>query len=270
MSAPTTSPKAPTLLDALIPIFTLIIMLGSAVYLYSSDSSSGANQIALILAACVAMIIGFKNGYSWNQMEKGIVKSIGIATGALLILFSVGSLIGTWILSGTVPTMIYYGMQVLNPKFFYAASCVLCAVVAMSIGSSWTVAGTIGIALIGIASAMGLDINITAGAIISGAYFGDKMSPLSDTTNLAPAVAGSDIFSHIRHMTWTTIPSIIIALIIFIVIGLQADASPVSNQLGSTLKLIETQFDPSLRMLLPLIVVLFLAHKRVPRFLPSS
>jgi NhaC family Na+:H+ antiporter len=258
--------KQPSLLDALIPVFSLIIMLAAAVYLFSSDSSSGANQIALVLAACIAMIIGYKNGYSWNQMERGIVKSIGVATGALLILFSVGSLIGTWILAGTVPTMIYYGMQILNPDYFYAACCLLCAVVALSIGSSWTVAGTLGIALVGISSAMGLDVNITAGAIISGAYFGDKMSPMSDTTNLAPAVAGTDIFSHIRHMTWTTVPSIIIALIGFIFLGLTADAAPIENQLTDTLALLDQTYHPGIHLLIPLLVVLYLANRRMPAF----
>lgn len=167
--------KQPTLLDALIPIIALVCMLTASVYLFSSDSSYGANQIALIMAACITLVIGVKNGYSWKEMEAGIVKSVSLATGALLILFSVGSLIGTWILAGTVPTMIFYGMKILNPDYFYAASCLLCAVVALSIGSSWTVAGTLGIALIGVAGAMGLSVEITAGAIISGAYFGDKM-----------------------------------------------------------------------------------------------
>lgn len=207
-----TSQKQPSLVDALIPVVALISMLAAAVYFFSSDSSYGANQIALIIAACLAMVVGIKNGHCWKDIEAGMVHSIGVATPALLILFSVGSLIGAWILSGTVPAMIYYGMQVLSPDYFYAASCLLCALVALSIGSSWTVAGTLGIALIGIAQAVGLSLEITAGAIISGAYFGDKMSPMSDTTNLAPAVAGTDIFSHIRHMTWTTIPSILLAL----------------------------------------------------------
>jgi Na+:H+ antiporter, NhaC family len=258
--------KRPTLLDALIPIIALVVMLVAAVYLFSSDSSSGANQIALILAACIAIVIGYKNGYSWNEMEKGVVRSVGVATGALLILFSVGSLIGTWILSGTVPTMIYYGMQILNPDYFYAASCLLCAVVALSVGSSWTVAGTLGIALVGIASAMGLSVEITAGAIISGAYFGDKMSPMSDTTNLAPAVAGTDIFSHIRHMTWTTVPSIIVALIGFLFIGLNAEPTQIETNLVDTLSLIERNYQPGMHLLLPLLVVLFLAYKKMPAF----
>ena len=258
--------KPASLTDALIPVFALISMLAAAVYLFSSDSSAGANQIALILAASIAIVIGVKNGYTWSEIEKGIVQSVGVATGALLILFSVGSLIGTWILAGTVPTMIYYGMQILNPDYFYAACCLLCAVVALSIGSSWTVAGTLGIALIGIASAMGLNIEMTAGAIISGAYFGDKMSPMSDTTNLAPAVAGSDIFSHIKHMTWTTVPSILIALVGFLILGLTAEPTEIASDLNNTLGLIEQNYHPGLPLLLPLFVVLFLAYKKMPAF----
>ena len=258
--------KSASMLDALLPVVALITMLMTSVYLFSSDSSSGANQIALILAACVALVIGMKNGYSWKEMEKGIIDGIGVATPALLILFAVGSLIGTWILSGTVPTMIYYGMQVLNPEYFYAACCVLCALVALSVGSSWTVAGTLGIALIGIAGAIGLSIEITAGAIISGAYFGDKMSPLSDTTNLAPAVAGSDIFSHIRYMAWTTVPSIILALIIFFILGLNTDTSELNMNLGASLTLLDEQFSPTPVLLAPLAFVLWLAYKKVPAF----
>lgn len=258
--------KLPSLLDALIPIFALVLMLAGAVYLYSSDSSYGANQIALIMGACIALVIGAKNGYSWKEMEAGIVKSVGVATGALLILFAVGSLIGTWILAGTVPTMIYYGMLVLNPEYFYAASCLLCAVVALSIGSSWTVAGTLGIALVGVAAAMGLSVEITAGAIISGAYFGDKMSPMSDTTNLAPAVAGSDIFSHIRHMVWTTAPSIIIAMIGFLILGFTSEPSGQASNLQVTMDLLQAQFNPGVQLLLPLLVVLVLAYKKMPAF----
>ncbi|WP_185817616.1 Na+/H+ antiporter NhaC [Shewanella atlantica] len=266
--APTDTPqhKPASLLDALTPIIALVAMLTTAVYLFSSDSSSGANQIALIMAACIALVIGAKNGYSWKEMEAGIVHSVSMATGALLILFSVGSLIGTWILAGTVPTMIFYGMKVLNPEYFYAASCLLCAVVAISIGSSWTVAGTLGIALIGIAGAMGLSVEITAGAIISGAYFGDKMSPMSDTTNLAPAVAGTDLFSHIRHMVWTTTPSIIIALIGFVILGFSTQSAGGSSDLEATLNILQSQYEPGVHLLLPLLVVLGLAYKKVPAF----
>ncbi|GIU31314.1 Na+/H+ antiporter NhaC [Shewanella colwelliana] len=258
--------KTPTLLDALIPIIALVCMLTTSVYLFSSDSSYGANQIALIMAACIALVVGVKNGYSWKEMEAGIVKSVSLSTGALLILFSVGSLIGTWILAGTVPTMIFYGMKILNPDYFYAASCLLCAVVALSIGSSWTVAGTLGIALIGVAAAMGLSTEITAGAIISGAYFGDKMSPMSDTTNLAPAVAGSELFAHIRHMVWTTTPSIIIALIGFLILGFSTESGEGVSNLATTMALIEQTYNPGLHLLLPLLVVLVLAYKKLPAF----
>ena len=211
--------KAPTLLDALIPVLFLVSLLTLSVYLYGDDSSYGANQIALILAAGLAAIIGIKNGHGWKVIEAGIVTGISTALGAILILLAVGSLIGTWILAGTVPTMIYYGLQIMHPSFFYVSACLICILVSVSIGSSWTTAGTIGVALIGISQGLGLSLEITAGAIISGAYFGDKMSPLSDTTNLAPAVAGTELFAHIRHMVWTTTPSIVIALLLYLIIG---------------------------------------------------
>ena len=200
----TSKHKSPSMVDALIPIISLIIMLALSVYLYGDASSSGANQIALLLGACIAAIIGVKNGYVWKEIEKGIVKGISMGMGAIMILLAVGSLIGTWIISGTVPSMIYYGMNILAPSIFYFAACVICALSALSIGSSWTVAGTLGVALMGIAVGLGLSGPVTAGAVISGAYFGDKMSPLSDSTNLAPAIAGTDLFTHIRHMVWTT------------------------------------------------------------------
>lgn len=258
--------RTPTLLDALIPVISLILMLAGSVYLYGDNSSYGANQIALILAAGVAAAIGIKNGYRWKAIEQGIAKGISSAMGAILILLAVGSLIGTWILSGTVPTMIYFGLQLMEPTVFYAAACVICALVSVSIGSSWTTAATVGVALIGIAGGLGLSLEITAGAIISGAYFGDKMSPLSDTTNLAPAVAGTDLFTHIRHMVWTTLPSISIALVIFLTIGLVQ--SPTSDQvnLEHTLNLMDQHFNISLLALIPLFIVLVMAYRKIPAF----
>jgi NhaC family Na+:H+ antiporter len=259
--------KEASLIDALIPIFVLIALLSTSVYFFGADSSYGANQIVLLFCAGVASIVGIKNGIPWHVIEKGIVKGISMAMGAILILLVVGGLIGTWIQAGIVPTMIYYGMMILSPDWFYVASCIICAVIALSIGSSWTVAGTIGIGLIGIASGLGLSLEITAGAIISGAYFGDKMSPLSDTTNLAPAVAGTDLFAHIRHMMWTTIPSLVIALIIFTIIGLNSDVSAEASNpiaLNETLALLNEQFHISGILILPLIFVLFCAMKKVP------
>ena len=164
----TNQTKSPTIVDALIPIVFLILMLALSVYLYGDNSSYGANQIALIFSACVAAIIGIKNGYNWKEIENGIVKGISMGMGAILILLAVGALIGTWIMSGTVPAMIYYGLNILSPSIFYFAACVICALTALSIGSSWTVAGTLGVALIGISAGLGLSSEITAGAIISG------------------------------------------------------------------------------------------------------
>jgi Na+:H+ antiporter, NhaC family len=190
------------------------------VYLFGDGSSAGPNQIALVLSAGVGIVIGLTNGYRWRELEQGIVHGISLAMGAILILLVVGALIGSWILGGIVPTMIYYGLLLLTPAVFYAAACAICAVVALATGSSWTTAGTVGVALIGIATAQDLHLGLAAGAVISGAYFGDKMSPLSDTTNLAPAMAGTDLFTHIRHMIWTTVPSIVLALVLFAVIGM--------------------------------------------------
>lgn len=260
--------KQASLLDALIPIIALVIMLATSVAFYGSDSSYGANQIALIIGAAIASLIGFKNGYSWKDIELGVVNGVASAVGAILILLAVGSLIGTWILAGTVPSMIYYGLQILNPSIFYAAACLICCLVSVSIGSSWTTAGTVGVALIGIAAGLDLSPAITAGAIISGAYFGDKMSPLSDTTNLAPAVAGTSLFTHIRHMVWTTGPSIVIAFILFVLLGVFHES--VGNRdasLGQTVTLLQSQFNVSFWALTPLFLVLFMAYRKYPAFL---
>ena len=256
--------KAASTADVLISIGSTMALLMTSVALFGSDSSSGANQIALVFGAAIAAVIGIKNGHSWKVVERTIVGGIATAMPAILILLSVGSLIGAWILSGTVPTMIYYGLLLLNPAVFYAACCLMCAVTAVAIGSSWTVAGTLGIALVGIAAGMGLSPAITAGAIISGAYFGDKMSPLSDTTNLAPAVTGIDIFTHIRHMSWTTGPSLVFALAAFTLIGLQGAQGNEELGLDATLALLEANFHISLLHLIPVFLVAALAVRKTP------
>ena len=258
--------KTPTMLDVITPILLLIIMLSFSVYLYGDDSSYGANQIALILSACIAAIVGIKNGYKWKDIETGIVKGIGMGMSAILILLAVGALIGTLIMSGTVPAMIYYGLNILSPSIFYFATCIICAISALSIGSSWTVAGTLGVALMGIATGLGLSPSITAGAVISGAYFGDKMSPLSDTTNLAPAIAGTDLFSHIRHMIWTTGPSLLIALIMFLFIGLSSESSGNSEGLELIQASLQNTFNINIISFMPIIVIFILAYKKVPAF----
>ncbi|GAB2913673.1 Na+/H+ antiporter NhaC [Rheinheimera gaetbuli] len=260
------SEKQPSFLDAAIPLIVLIILLSASVYLFGDNSSYGPNQIALFMATAVAVVIGLKNGYRWSAMEKAMVKGISLSLGAVLILLSVGALIGTWMLSGTVPTLIYYGLQLLSPSWFYAASCLLCGIVAMSIGSSWTTAATIGVALIGVAAGLGLSPAITAGAIVSGAYFGDKISPLSETTNLAPAVAGADLFDHIRHMLWTTVPSFILALMLFTVIGFNSNVSADLARITEITSVLQDNFSISFIALIPLFVLLTMAIKKVPAF----
>lgn len=263
-SATDSSLRAATVLQALVPVLVLISLLSFSVYLFGEDASYGPNQIALIIGAVVASTIGWRNGQDWQQIENAIVSGVTIALKPILILFSVGLLIGSWILSGTVPTMIYYSLLILDPAIFYAASCLICGIIALSIGSSWTVAGTVGIALIGAAAGLGLSVEITAGAIISGAYFGDKMSPLSETTNLAPAVAGTDLFSHIAHMVWTTIPSIVIALVLYAIIGLNIDTDNSASDLAVTMQLIQDNFTINPFMLLPVFALLVMAQKKLP------
>lgn len=260
------SPKAPSLLDSTIPIVSLMILLGLSVYLYGDESSNGANQIALLLSACIAIVIGFKNGFRWPELNEAIAKGVASVFGSVLIIITVGALIGVLVISGTVPAMIYYGLQVINPQYFYLTACILCAVASISIGSSWSVAGTIGVGLMGISAGLELSPEVTAGAIISGAYFGDKMSPLSDTTNLAPAVAGTDLFTHIRHMTWTTIPSISLALLLYLAIGLGTEVNSDSINVEQRLSVIDNTFNINFALFLPLVAIFYMAVKKFPAF----
>ncbi|WP_193165168.1 Na+/H+ antiporter NhaC [Microbulbifer hainanensis] len=263
----TPEPRKPSLGDALMPLLLLILMLFMSVQFFGADSSYGPNQIALLLCAGVAALVGMKNGYTWNEMEGGMLHGISLVFGAILILLAVGALIGSWILAGTVPSMIYYGVQILSPQWFYAASCLICAVVGLSIGSSWTTAGTLGVALIGISQALQLSPEITAGAVISGAYFGDKMSPLSDTTNLAAAVTSNNLFQHIRHMLWTTIPAFTLAVVIFSIIGLRTHAAQTDTaDIETLLTALQAEFHISLVSLLPLALLLFMAWRKMPAY----
>ena len=199
--------KKPSLIQALIPIVFLIILLAANVYIWGDATLDGSNQLALLTAGALAAAIGGHLGYSWTEMREQIVKTIDSAMPAIIILLLIGALSGTWLISGVVPALIYYGLDILHPKIFLFAAVVISGVVSLATGSSWSTIATIGVALLGIGDAMGIDKPIIAGAIISGAYFGDKMSPLSDTTNLAPAMAGTDLFTHIRYMMFTTVPS---------------------------------------------------------------
>ena len=258
-----TDKKEPSFILSLLPLLFLVLLLVFNVIIYSGDSSYGPNQIALLLSAAFAAVLSLRLGFTWSEIEKAIVKSISSAMAAILILLMIGALSGTWLISGIVPAMIYYGLEILNPTIFLFAACIVSAVVSLATGSSWSTAATVGIALIGIGKAMGIHDGLVAGAIISGAYFGDKMSPLSDTTNLAPAMAGTNLFTHIRYMTYTTGPSISIALIIFLIWGLTLDASADLNQVASVQEAIQTKLNQNLSLYIVPEVVIFLIIKKV-------
>ncbi|MEM1137821.1 MAG: Na+/H+ antiporter NhaC, partial [Bacteroidota bacterium] len=256
--------KKPTFIIAIIPILFLIIALSINVYIFGDDGLSGSNQTILVLASAVAALVASTLGYTWSELLKGAVKSISSAMPSMLILLLIGSLAGTWLLSGIVPALIYYGLQILNPTIFLFAACIVCAIVSIATGSSWSTVATIGIALLGIGKALGLDEGLIAGAIISGAYFGDKMSPLSDTTNLAPAVAGTDLFTHIRYMAYTTIPSITITLIIFLIIGFWGIENTTRPDIQEILVAIENSFNITPLLFIVPIVVIGMIIKKVP------
>ena len=225
MEEPIIQNKELNIWEALIPVIALVGMLAYNVYVFGDDALSGSNQFILLMGGAIAAIVGFYNKGSYKQMIAEVADNIQSTTEAILILLFVGALAGTWLISGVIPTMIYYGLKILHPNIFLPATVVICAIISVATGSSWTTSATVGIALIGIGKAIGLPLGMVVGAVLSGAYFGDKMSPLSDTTNLAPAMAGAELFTHIRYMALTTVPSITITLIAFIFIGLAQQTS---------------------------------------------
>jgi NhaC family Na+:H+ antiporter len=250
--------------EALIPVIALVGMLAYNVFVYGDDALSGSNQFILLMGAAVAAIVGFFNKVSYENMIEEVSNNLKSTTGAILILLFVGALAGTWLISGVIPTMIYYGLKILNPTIFLPATVVISSVISIATGSSWTTSATVGIALIGIGGALGIELGMVAGAVLSGAYFGDKMSPLSDTTNLAPAMAGTDLFTHIRYMTLTTVPTIIITLLVFIILGFtintkgNADTSAILNS-------IEESFHISLWLfVVPATVIFLIIRKTQP------
>lgn len=253
-----------SILEAIIPIAVLVIILAYNVSIYEDDATSGPNQFALIFAGVIAAIIGFSKKISHDDMLEAVVDNVKSTGSAIFILLLVGSLAGTWMVSGIIPTMIFYGLKILNPTFFLAAALIISSIISLATGSSWTTTATIGIALMGIGKALGLPLGVIAGAVLSGAYFGDKMSPLSDTTNLAPAMAGTDVFTHVKYMAYTTIPSISITLIIFIILGFNYS----SNQLQDTSALMESiqnTFTISpLLFIVPVVVIVLIIKKAKP------
>lgn len=259
--------RQPKLFHGVIPIAFLILFLTLNVIYFGDETLSGANQIALLLASTIGSVIALSLGYEWSYIRQIIVKTIGSAMPSILILMLIGALAGTWMISGVVPTLIYYGLKILHPKIFLFATVVITALVSLATGSSWSTVATMGVALLGIGNALGFNHALIAGAIVSGAYFGDKMSPLSDTTNLAPAMAGTDLFTHIKYMTITTVPSLIITLLIFLVIGLRfepqgiVDVQITMNTLTSTFNI-----TPWL-LLVPIFLIVVIVRKTPP--LPS-
>ncbi len=248
---------------ALLPIVVLIALLIVNVQIYSDDASYGPNQIALLMAAATAALVGRLLNFRFTKMLDGVNRSIGSALTAMLILLMIGSLIGTWMISGIVPAMIFYGLQIINAKVFLFAAVIVCAIVSVATGSSWSTVGTVGVALLGIGQALGISAPMTAGAIISGAYFGDKISPLSDTTNLAAVMAGTDLFTHIKYMLFTTVPSILISLVIFLVIGFSGDTTATAGQTEALMQSIDDKFNLTPWLFLAPVAVLSMVVAKV-------
>lgn len=248
---------------ALVPIVLLMALLSyNVLIIYQDEATSGANQFALLLMGFVAAMIGLRNKVTFNEMLESVYNNIKTTSGAILILLFVGSLAGTWLISGVIPTMIYYGLQLLNPTIFLAVAVVVSAVISLLTGSSWGTTATIGIALIGIGKGLGIHEGMIAGAVISGAYFGDKISPMSDTTNLAAAMANINLFKHIRYMLYTTGPSISIAIVLFIILGFFQETHGEMQNL-EILEGIKSTFNVSAWLLLVPAAVIFLIIKKV-------
>lgn len=253
--------KELSITEALFPVIILVGLLAYNIFIFGDSALGGSNQFILIIGAAVAAIVGFRNKVSYQQMMEEVGHNVKSTSGAILILLMVGALSGTWLLSGVIPSMIYYGLQILTPSIFLAASLVICSIVSLATGSSWSTSATVGIALIGIGQTMGINPGMTAGAVISGAYFGDKISPLSDTTNLASAMAGAELFDHIKYMLLTTVPSILVALVVFLIIGFNISATG-SPDISDKLNAIDAAFNISPWLFLVPAVVIFLIIKK--------
>lgn len=245
---------------ALVPVLFLVAMLSVTIIVFKLDA-----HIPLICASAVAALVAAAYGHSWFRIREGMMLGIHLAMGAILILMVIGTMIGTWMLAGIVPSMIYYGLQLISPSVFLVATLIICSIVSLGTGSSWSTAGTVGVALTAVGQGLGIPAPMVAGAIISGAYFGDKMSPLSDTTNLAPAVAGTDVFSHIRHMVYTTTPGYLIALVLYALLGSRFSTGEMhAGQIDGILKAIDSNFYIHPVLLLPLVLVIAMVVLKIP------
>ncbi|MGD2246043.1 MAG: Na+/H+ antiporter NhaC [Candidatus Aminicenantes bacterium] len=245
---------------AFIPVVFLVIALSVTIGIFKLSP-----HIPLIAAAAVAACVAVIHKHPWKEIQDGMVHGITLAMSAILILMVVGTMIGTWILGGVVPSMIFYGLKVLSPGIFLIATLIICSIVSLGTGSSWSTAGTVGVALVGVGQGLGIPVAMVAGAIISGAYFGDKMSPLSDTTNLAPAVAGTDLFSHIRHMVYTTVPGYVLCIILYGLIGTRFSGGALeAGKVETILSTIKSNFFVHPILLLPPLFVIVMVVKKVP------
>lgn len=268
--SPESAKKRINLLFALVPVVVLITAL-SVTFLALEVQLPGEAEaqkldrpeIAIILATAVAALVAIAHGRKWKDIEIGMVRGINLAMNAVLILIAIGTMIGTWMLGGIVPTMIFYGLQIISPQIFLVATLIICSIISLGTGSSWSTAGTVGVALIVIGEGLGIPNYMVAGAVISGAYVGDKMSPLSDTTNLAPGVAGTDLFTHIKHMVWTTAPGYIIAIILYTIIGLQfAGGTMQTKEIDEMVNALSAGFNINpLLLLAPLLVIAMVVMK---------
>jgi Na+:H+ antiporter, NhaC family len=256
--------KEPSYSDAIIPAITLIVLIAGAVFLFGLDAVDGPMQVALIISTMVVALIILKNGYTWDDIAKSRQAAVASVTTPIFILFGIGALIGTWNMSGTIPTMVYYGIHLLHPDYFYIATLVICTAVSLGTGSSWTTAGTIGVGLVGLASMVGVSPAITAGAVVSGSYVGDKISPLSETTVLTAQLAKVDIYTHIRAMLWSTIPSFLIAAAVFTFLSVREGSIVHNVDTGSELYKLNQLFWITPWNLIPLLLLLILSYRKVP------
>jgi NhaC family Na+:H+ antiporter len=256
--------KEPSYADAIIPAVTLIVLIAGAVFMFGLNALDGPVQVALIFCDMVVAVIILKNGHPWEDISKSAQTAMGSVTTPFFILFGIGALIGTWNMSGTIPTMVYYGIHLLHPSYFYVASLAICTAVSLGIGSSWTTAGTIGVGLVGLATMVGVSPAITAGAVVSGSYVGDKISPISETTVLTAQLAKVDVFTHIRAMLWTTVPSFLIAAIVFTILSVREGNLVHNVDTGSELHKLNQIFWITPWNLIPLLFLLVLSFRKVP------
>ena len=257
--------RDPSLLDAIVPLVTLVLLIGGSLALFGLDALDGPIQVALVLCAMIAALIVLKNGHPWEDVQAAGQRAVSSITSAVFILLAVGALIGTWNMSGTIPTLVYYGIQVLSPGWYYAATALICGAIAMSIGSSWTTAGTIGVGLVGIAAMLGVSPGITAGAVISGAYLGDKLSPLSETTVLTAQLVKVNVYEHIKRQAWTSIPAFAIGFVLFGMIGLfWGPAATDADDTAIELTALGDIFWITPLNLLPLVLLVVLSVRKAP------